>query len=521
MYRTVLGWAVSHSGRIYAKTNLNQSYATRRLTGVRLPKTPGWLASQLAQGLDPASFHYKLLADQDLFITENRGFIDTLAQLYGPGFVDYKGSLEEMLLHHADPHDKRELRIAAKEELCAEGRHDDPEDTWITLKGYVEWNMKPAEWAKNNKNPRMIVNLGVPASLRGFRLMEYAKVVQANNSVYIHGGEMQFIKSPDPFALDEVFAKLINPPLRYYFAYFSDDSCLAIRTNDGDVHRYNLDISGCDASHGPGIFSALVEMFPEHLRDEVRVLVRQCMAPLKVTSTTDRREKVLLEPYHPRLYSGSVITTFCNNLANLFICLSIVSQPYHSGLCAAAGAARAGYVVTGHEQPLSHPEELQFLKHSPILDTEGVYRPLLNLGVLLRASGVCLGDLPGKGDLQVRAGRFQAGLLRGAYPKANFTLLDNMRAACPFDDYFPCTYFERKVVDRADYPSFRVTDDSIARRYDLTPGEILELNETFGLATGFGFVFNGPSVSKILALDYGLTCVDVDHYIPDETLGFC
>ena len=486
--RTRAGPCFAHAALIYAANDANTRLAMRRLLGKRAPETPG--------------LHEQLFANQREFFQRNAPFFDELRVKYAGYFADFHSSSEECEEHYADIHPKRLLRIRAYNELFESGLLFGKDERWVKT---VLWKMKRDEWAKHGKKPRMIGDLGVAASLRGFRLTGMLKEAQFNESIQYKGGEIFFCKSPDPFALQYCFDQLINPTGAFFFVYFSDDSCLSIR-HEGRIDRYNLDISSCDASHGPEVFNTLVNIMPEHCRHDMQLLVDQCALPLRVVSYANPKHVAILKPTRPMLYSGSTITTAINNLANVAIVKAILDRGYVGAESIALGAQDAGYIVTGCK-PLQFIEDLQFLKNSPVLDDSGVWRPMLNLGVLLRASGTCKGDLPGSGDLIPRARAQQRGLLRGSYPRTDFLLLDHMRAAMGEGIAFDCDLdLSYKVVDNPDYPRFRVDEESLFRRYRLNSLEISDL-----LAFGHFDVcheFASSGVSKILSVDYGLTCVD-------------
>jgi len=499
-YRTLYGYGASHNGSIYRNSNHNMKYAMRRLTGKRL------VFDDL--GVQIPNYHEKLFRNQSNFFRESKAFFREVGGMYEDYFRDYKGSEEEAREHYNDPHAKRLLRVQAWEELTNENRVVDHKDPWVSS---VLWKLKKNEWAKPKKKPRMIGDLGVGASLRGFRVTDALKRAQNSETVFVNGGEMYFCKTPDPTVLKSVFDKLMNPEGKFYFVYFSDDSCLSVRRSDGGVDFYNLDISSCDASHGPEIFKTLVDLVPASAKEDMQMLVDQCTLPLRVVSRVDPSHKLLMRPNRPMLYSGSTITTAINNIANLAIGLAIsqdvVAGRYTGAETIRLAAERSGYIVTGC-LPLESPEDLQFLKHSPVLDERNNYQPMLNLGVLFRASGVCKGDLPGKGSWQNRAAEHQAGLLRSAYPQASFEILDLMkRTVGDHTSVFkPEMYgLEHKVVVNNKFVPFHAKRESIMRRYRLTDEEYQEVLEF--ASCGYETFLNAPALTKILKLDYGLECI--------------
>jgi hypothetical protein len=497
-YRTHFGPALSHNARIYSNTNHNLRLAMRRLTGVRLPETPG--------------AHDTLRAAQRVFIKNHYKIIHQLRDMYTPFFKEYSSSEVEMYLHYADPHQKRALRIQAHDELLETGRSADPDDIWLWS---VWWKLKCREWARPGKYPRAICDLGVAASLRGFVLTSVLKKAQDETEIDFNGGTAVFCKSPDPHQMAKHFRLLHNPPGKFYFVYFSDDSCLAIRQNDGTVKWYNLDISSCDASHTELLFSALLDLVPPgQARHDMELLIKQCSAPLKIVSRVNKKHKIKLIPKSPKLYSGSTLTTAINNLANLLIALAITSSydplSVHDkdgqNLSMVAAAARVGYILTGCN-PLEHFEDVQFLKHSPIFDVNGDIHAMLNLGVLLRASGTCEGDLPGRGDIAPRARAFQRGLLLGAYPHASFEILETMRSAMGLGPIVMSNAFEWKVVTPDEpYPNFHVPAINIMRRYRLNQAEYDSILDF--ARCDVGYFYSSPGATKILEKDYGLETIE-------------
>lgn len=443
---------------------------------------------------------------QSEWFDRNRLLFTALCQKYEHAFLAYEGVYEEAAEHHDDPHEKKALRIAAWTELLESGEAF-REETWL----YRVWcKMKTAEWAKPGKYPRSIGDLGCPASLLGFRLTYFLKKAQSDVPVFINGGLIFFCKSPRQSVLRYVFSELIRPTHRYFFVYFSDDSCFSFRLPDGSIVRGNADISSCDSSHGPKVFRALGDLFPEGpIRSEAHRLINQCRAPVEVRSVRDRKVKVVLKPRRPVLYSGATITTAINNVANLSIAIEFSRLDSFLEADLIAAARRVGYIITVEMAPDWHT--LQFLKHSPVLDVNGRLQPLLNLGVLLRLSGTCKGDLPGRGDMEPRARAFQKALLAGAYPRAHFPLVDRMKETVADAGFY--RGMEKTVAAVLAYKTdhddcdeeFTLTSSEGYVRYQLEHHEREFLDDTFGRGC-FKDFFAHSSMDKILRLDYGLRC---------------
>lgn len=493
-YKTHFGYRVPHTGVIYGPSDHNLSLALRRLMGSRRPDIPGeeqrLRNNQFAFFRSPSMLHV----------------LSVLRHSYAPFFSSFTGMVAEAVEHHADPHPKRELRVEAYNQLADTGQLAAP--VWTRLVRGVpvaEGKLKLFEYAKPGKKPRMIVDLGVAASLQGFRLTELLKQAQHERELHYKGGIIQFVKDPNPESLRVVFQRLIEPPGTYYFVYFSDDSCYSVRTPDG-VISYNLDISSCDASHTASLFEALVALVPPHCTSTMCTLVDQCRYALKIRSTVNRKMKVVIRPRTPRLYSGATITTASNNMANVSIAVSIVDAQATTPDDISRAAENAGYIVTCERA--TKPEELQFLKHSPIKDISGEYQPLLNLGVILRLSGSCAKDLPGVGPIYPRAKAFQSALLQGLCPGVTIPFLERMKDVA--GRHF--TIEAASAVDKAlsgrviGSAPVRFTDEAVLQRYTQDPSAVIELNNF--AATNFEEQTSGTLLTSILTRDYGLQCVD-------------
>lgn len=485
-YRSNFGPCILHAGVIYANTNHNVSLALRRITATREPHLPGR--------------HRQLQALQRQFVRRHLSTVRKYSAAYAPHFENYTDTVEEARLHHADPHVKKALRVQAHRELVETGTIN--KRLWLKK---VLYKMKKDEIAKPGKIPRMIGDLGVAASLQGFRLTKYLKDAMASEVIHIHQGAIQFCPTPSPDALATVFQKLIDPPGRFYFVYFSDDACLSVRGPTGRVRTYNLDISKCDASHTEHIWMALREMLPERVVPDYDILVDQLKLPIEIRDVNAPYRSVILRPDGPRLYSGSTLTTVTNNVANQLIALSIAESRASTPEEITEAAAQCGYIVTLQECHRMY--DIQFLKHSPVYDTRGRLRALLNLGVLLRLSGTCKGDLPGRGDLTERAREFQYGLLNGAYPNVSFALIEGMKNATRRPDVRSSIIDTvRKTLQyTTDSTSehYSVSDVEVYARYSVDQPAVDQLNAVLS-SFSTGLAFSNSATAAILYADYGL-----------------
>lgn len=493
-YRSMFGPCLSHDARIFVNSNRTVSIAF----AMRTMRTRGSYAEERAHK-----------ARQAVFIcTDGRFITDMMRHHYSCAFnVENTFSVDAARLHHADPHQKRLPRIAAFRELQDTGvlAHD----VWVR-KAIAK--LKKNEWAKGDSKPgRIIVDYTIAASLQGFWATGIIKNLMAHHPLDFNGGHCHFIKKPTTSVLQHHFEKLIFLDSRFHFIYFSDDSCLAVKNENGAFGKhdvYNVDISKCDVSHGNYMFEALLWITPKPLLDHMRQLIEQMRLPYKVYDVNDRLRRVVIQFWTVKLGSGNTATTLINNLANVFLCYSISQEVEFTRETITAACARVGYIVT--LEKCNQMEDIQFLKHSPVFATspDGTRRiqPLLNLGVMLRASGTCKGDLPGRGDIETRARQFQAALLQGMYPRATFPLLNNLRR----QTLAPTARGLLRVQNMLKYKkdndlndTFSVTPEDLYRRYRLRPDQIAVIDAVFGRC-GPNDHYTSSAVTEILRRDYGL-----------------
>jgi hypothetical protein len=431
---------------------------------------------------------------QERFIQEHQELLLRMREQYAPYFNQLGDAYQEAAEHHGDPHAKRALRIMGWREGHFRGHVGS--GIWVRS---VWYKMKKNEIAKPGKYPRGIGDLGVLASLRGFRITEIMKEAQAGQPIIHHRGVIRTVKTSNPFVLTELFRQVEDPDMDVLHGVFSDDGVYCIRTPAG-VQRFNVDISSCDSSHSTALFQAYVQLFPERLQGDVQALVDQCTRSIRVISVHDRSRKVLLKPNGPVLYSGSTLTTSLNNFANALLGIAFAEDRPATVEAIQASALRVGYKVS--VEPCANIQGVQFLKHSPMYDTQGMLRPVLNIGVLLRLSGVVDGDLPGRGPLQPRAHNFQQSLLRSAYPRCSHSLVDGMKRE-GFSPVDVSAYTFKYTDDTEDYPPFYIPDSEFCLRYGLNHSQWLELCTQMG-AAGYGDSCQSPVGDRVLKTDYEL-----------------
>lgn len=500
-YKTRFGPTFDMPFCVWANCDTNLSRMCIRLTMSRCPERPG--------------YHALLQNNQRIFYMAHDAALEPLRLLYLRVFEDYTLRFEELEANYANCHEKKQLRIGARDDLHESGLMYNNLDTWLKGKhrefAYVTWKLKLMEYTKWERMPRGICDLAVQASLVGMMPMEYMKRAQEAEPFYYRGGVMYFCKSPKYDSLVRLFSELYLPEYRYVFVYFSDDSCLSY-WDGSDVKYHNIDIAKCDASQTPALFDMLESFFPERMREEFRVLRAQCCAPLKLHSTFNRKLFVLLRPLFEKLYSGSTVTTAINNMACILIGMAIADLDRITPEGIRQAAESAGYIITGYE-PLRCFQEIQFLKHSPVWDGK-MWQPLLNLGVLLRLSGGCNGDLPGSGPLKPRGETFQKLLLQGAYPRTHCRLIDLMKSVVQHAG--PCKQAQDAVDSLLKYkkdgsePDIYLDMDEIMVRYGVGKSDSVRFVETFGRC-GFGDTYTCPVGQRIMKVDYDMDMTPIGN----------
>lgn len=392
------------------------------------------------------------------------------------------------------PHAKRKLRMRAFKELCERN------DFSLSCYNYqTVGKVKADEYAKPGKYPRLVNDLGVKASLQGAVLAKCLKNALAQNPITIEEGLAEFVQAPTGPELKRVFTNLLFPRDKCYFVYFSDDSCISIKINN-EIRRYNLDISSCDASHTGELFEFLKICTSGKARRCVSSLIEQCTTPLKLRHSWHKLSTTL-EPLYTRLYSGSTLTTVINNLANLLIFNSIMNSNITSEQDIIDAAQRVGYNITLAECTV--PQQIQFLKHSPIINGDDVI-PMINFGVVLRAFGSCHGDLPGRSTtpLHERAFDFNCSLVRCFKNTPQHRAIEVLEHKWNNhkNDKYSYSYM---INEYAGTYRTGCNDDNFIKRYGITNEHFSELCAMLTTA-GIGDAIDCYASRVIMATDYGL-----------------
>lgn len=351
----------------------------------------------------------------------------------------------------------------------------------------------------------------------------------AMEAPFVYGNYViRFVATPRSEVLDDVFQFLMSPPLgKCHYVYFSDDCCFSMGCRDG-VFMANGDIKQCDGSHYDPLFDiveTLLGTLPRHLgggpneyATEVKYAMNQLAAPAvfrnKDKIPGHKRESATYYFNSRRLYSGSVLTTAVNNVANFCIAACMAKRAPDPSVMLRKdvaevyrlGAQDAGYLVKC--VIAKQPEDLQFLKCTPAVDETGAYRSLMCLGVHLRGFGLIDGDLPSvygnsKVPLSVRGGRYLRDIVVSRENWGDHFLHRAFKDMTrQYDIVSDNTLREVMTTKFMGSAQVRFPIESLIKRYNCTADDLLELAELIKRAN-VGDIINHPSVSLLYEVDYG------------------
>jgi len=407
------------------------------------------------------------------------------------------------------PHDKRIMRRGVRKDIEAVGTNRGDDDK------FVEFKPKPGEMLPAGKK-RGVGDMGVLRTDATAMCMDEIKNAWSVPFEY-NNLRAVFVKASTKDALREAFKNLIEPEKKIQFYYHSDDSCVGATCSDGHVH-FNGDIKACDGSHRRPLFEVLANLLTktdgrdnyhaEPLKRAFSYLTRD----LRMYNKFNRKQRVVYKFKDPRLYSGSVLTTTINNMANLFIALALERRVPDPSLVTSAQFKEA-YRLAGEDVgyilkivDCDCVEDLQFLKHSPCLQEDGSYEPWVNLGTYIRGFGSCHGDLPGRGPLRNRAAAYISGVVESRLNWGKHAFNDAFGHFIKRDVGMTNTVLSRcfELEKSKSHGGFRgfVPNESLCRRYKISLKELDDLCRAIsGLRLG-GYLKH-PVCKILYDVDYG------------------
>lgn len=443
-----------------------------------------------------------------------------------PGFAEWFGIVKErvetlvpgddiqtLLYEYVHrPHPKRLIRIRAYESIRDSGRL---EDYGAYCTG-VTYKLKIPEFGAPGKLPRVIGDFGPEGSILGGFILEYGKKAFVE-PILVNGLRLVFVPCPSTPALVQVFRELVHGQESCCY-FFSDDSCFAFTLPCGRRVMLNMDISKCDGSVGDPIFEVARELLSSPgMENIVDAVIAQCKLPC--TLRDPEYNKILtVYPLHHNLSSGTVLTTFLDNIATSVIALSIhdLLRDLPAGSTDAeiealivTGASFAGFIVTSEICPTHH--HLQFLKHSPCMAEDGLLYPVMNLGVALRALGQKDGTFSYKtfDEFSRKCEQHNSGVVKGFVHMGNHSLHDALKDR--FDAPSSPIYKQHWTYELRNHEPVhipRIQDSELITRY--TGNRYVTSTQDFDdLISLIGFASLGDAISceasrNILDRDYGL-----------------
>jgi hypothetical protein len=336
--------------------------------------------------------------------------------------------------------------------------------------------------------------------------------------MYLGSSELWLVRSPNVAVLSQQFAAM---EFNTRALYFSDDSCLSLRVSRllptgervASMLYVNIDISGCDSSNGDAVFQSLLDFCPDSFREHVVRAIEQCSLPVVLGFG---KGKVTAAPKSLFEYSGSVLTTFLNNVASMAILVHVLRgvvdgmDEVEARKAVEDRLENCGWKCTA--EWCSHYSQLQFLKHSPHRCESGNVRACLNLGVVLRAMGRTDGDYPGRGPLLPRIDAFNRQWVAGLAHAGTHLVTRALRERWPLlSEGRPLTQRQwssnviYQLQDQGDYLDHDpILTTSLCDRYGTQVGELEELASLLEQA-GIGDLMGCSAATVILSMDYGLS----------------
>lgn len=490
---------------------------------------PHFLHSGVVYG--HSSHNYSMMMRRQFALRTERGYDDWLRGSQEniasiDGFREWKETVRErieklspdcdiqtMLHEYAHrTHPKRKLRIRSYNMLRDEGKLEDYSAYCVG----VSYKLKIPEFAKPGKYPRVIGDFGVAGSLLGGFLLEFAKKAFVE-PITVNGMVMVFVPCPSTNALIEVFRDLVDGHGKVLY-FFSDDSCLSFTLPNGRRVMANVDIKKCDCSIGPAIFKCAQDILSsEGLEKLAAAVVTQCSTPCTLRDR-NYKKMVSVNCLRPALSSGSVLTTFLDNIATSVIGLSFSSEidnlSHNATDVEISAALELAASFAGFEISLeicSSYHSLQFLKHSPCRGIDGQLYPVLNLGVVLRTLGQKDGHVAhfSFADFKRKSEQYNSGVVKGFKHMGNNSLRKvlcerfDAPSAPVYKNYWSAELSTYQVVSTPFVPDHEL----IVRYSNFDPNFTLEdyfdlLNYTEH--SEFGDAIDCVASRVILKADYGL-----------------
>jgi len=420
---------------------------------------------------------------------------------------------EACFLLSQEPHIKKELRKKAYYEI--DNASSFYKDIFIDK---VEWKMKGMEMAKcSNKEmkvPRVIVDCKVENSLVRVHFANSWKKAHSDIVMSNFYCECEFNSSPEPTKIAKLFDSIQSSTKPVTINFFSDDSIITFIDLNGIKTIFNVDIASNDSSHSIHSFKALAEASNMDERQIVNLL-RLVKTNIFVQNST-KTKKAWFSCNEGYLPSGLGDTSVSNNNIYMVMCYALnkyclENDEYPNKELFQLVGLLIGFRFTFQE--VKYFEEMQFLKHSPIIIKNKTYA-LPNLGMLLKYSGKCKGNIPEINypdfiyDFRSKCCFYQSLLTYGFFKLFRYK---PWMVLCPYFDYLSRNDYSKDIskLSKFDYQDddwyIELTMEQAYARYrHLSINDIVEFEELLhGLC--FGVTISCDLVDKVIESDYGYT----------------
>lgn len=406
----------------------------------------------------------------------------------------------EMLYRNVEiPHPKRAARRAAKQLLDDYGLTHCTKSTFIQL-GYVVANFKKDEAAKPKKYGRLTIDMSTAASLLGYIIKpiisSFGNHPDNDDLVCAHGRCLSLVNTHRS-CLRRLFHRLLHENM---FLFKGDDGLFSIMCRTGRLF-IETDLASCDITQGPAVVYYLLEITPIEFRPVMLQLINQLRAPVKYGRG---KTSMKFTPVDVCEYSGSVLTTLLNNVANLCIGTQIMSIDYSAMSELEAKTSlnstlkHCGWNVTYHIA--SCFQQCTFLKHNPVFTDAGEVDAITNLGVMLRAIGRKCGDFPGSGDFFVRGYMFCCALVQSMKHCGNHDVLKALQTRFNGPGCAMTPEIEKFKMFLGEDIGY-IPLEQLALRYSL---DVRDLEYMIGMILCGEWNVDCPAVRRIMDLDYGM-----------------
>jgi len=310
-----------------------------------------------------------------------------------------------------------------------------------------------------------------------------------------------------------------------YARAFSDDMSSIYTTETGEVLYFDTDISSCDAGNGFAIFY-LLAIFMKMVGFGMYIKTNFSRLREKITlrNPSNRKENLVITPRTIYEGSGCPETTCLNFIASYCILISTYIHVCYANSLGVGfdradettrtsvlvqAAAAVGHVISVDWH--ASPADTQFLKYSPLIDTQGDRTNTRNLGTYLRGYGRHFGDITAvmlgvtttefsRLSVEARGEIYMANVIRGLCNEPGNVILDAMRSKHNTGSRGGNLGYTMKTSDRS---GVSIPISSLQERYGGEEWEWLSLAADI-TRVKYGQVRTNTLVDRILSKDYGL-----------------